>query len=127
MYRAGPELAPGRFLRMFRLGVHSSHETPAELPPALERGVRHAARERPAWHADVPFGVLAAAPFPTLVISGGHSPVFETVCDVVAERTGGERRVLAGRGHTIPALGAPYNAVLAEFFTRAELTAVASG
>ena len=51
MYKAGPGLEPIEFLRAFRRGVHSSHGTPGELPPELERGVRHAARERPAWHA----------------------------------------------------------------------------
>ncbi len=120
MYRAGPMLAPEDFLRMFRLGVHSSHATPDELPPALAAGVRHAARERPAWHAEVPFDPIAAASFPVLVISGGHSPVFEAVCDTVADQTGGERHVLAGRGHTIPSLGAPYNDLLEEFLVRAE-------
>ena len=120
MYRAGPSIAPAEFLRAFRAGVHSTHETPEELPPWLEQGARHAARERPSWHAEVPGHVLAAAPFPTLVISGGHSQVFETICDRLAEEVGGERTVLAGRAHTIPALGASYNSCLADFWTATE-------
>ncbi len=123
MYEAGPGLEPIEFLRAFRRGVHSSHGTPGELPPELERGVRHAARERPAWHAEVPFEALAAARFPKLVISGGHSPVFEAVCDAVAERTGAERQELPGRGHTIPTLGAAYNDTLERFLRRAERSA----
>ena len=78
------------------------------------------ARERPPWHADVPFERLAAATFPKLVISGGHSPVFETVCDIVAERIGAQRTVITGRGHTIPATGDAYNRVVDDFLSQAE-------
>jgi pimeloyl-ACP methyl ester carboxylesterase len=113
-----PRLEPRQFLTLFRSGVHSTHETPDELPEELERGVRHAMAERPAWDAEIPLGALAAAPFPKLVISGGHSPAFETLCDVIAERTGAERAVIAGRGHTIPATGERYNELVAAFLSR---------
>jgi pimeloyl-ACP methyl ester carboxylesterase len=119
MYRSGGAVAPAEFLRHFRAGVHSTHETPDELPDWLERGARMAARERMPWEAEVPFETLAAAPFPKLVISGGHSPVFESVCDVVADRIGGERELLSGRGHTIPANGEAYNALVGQFMRRA--------
>ena len=120
MYRSGRAISPAEFLHMFRAGVHSTHETPAELPPWLEQGARHAARERPSWHAEVRADALVAASFPKLVISGGHSDVFETVCDRVAAQIGAERAVLKGRGHTIPTLGEPYNSLLDDFLTRAE-------
>jgi pimeloyl-ACP methyl ester carboxylesterase len=120
MYRAGPTMSPAEFLRQFRAGVHSAHETPEVLPESLERGATLAAHERPPWHADPPLDGLAAAPFPKLVISGGHSPVFEAVCDALAERIGAERRILRGRQHTIPTLGEPYNACVDEFMRRAE-------
>lgn len=120
MYRRGPETAPRDFLLAFRAGVHSAHETPQELPAWLERGARHAARERPPWQAEVPLDRLARAPFPKLVISGGHSPVFEAVCDRLAKRLGAERRIISGRQHTIPATGEPYNRCLQEFLARAE-------
>ena len=74
-------------------------------------------RERPPWESDPPLETLAAAGFPTLVISGGHSPVFEAVCDVVAARLGAERSVLSGRRHTIPATGEPYNELLHTFLS----------
>ena len=119
LYRVAAELPPAEFLRLFRTGVHSTHETPETLPPELERGVKLSARERPPWHADVPFERLAAATFPKLVISGCHSPVFETVCDVVAERIGARRTRVAGRGHTIPATGEAYNAVVQDFLRAA--------
>ena len=44
-------------------------------------GVELLKRERPSWEAEIPTGELAAAGFPMLVLSGGHSPAFEAVCD----------------------------------------------
>jgi pimeloyl-ACP methyl ester carboxylesterase len=123
MYRAGPAMGPSEFLRQFRAGVHSAHETPDELPDWLEHGATLAAHERPPWHAEVPLTALAAAPFPKLVISGGHSPVFEAVCDRLAAAIGAERRILTGRQHTIPTLGAAYNTCVQEFMSRAGHTA----
>lgn len=120
MYRTAGTIAPAQFLRLFRAGVHSAHETPDELPDWLEHGAKLAARERPPWEADVPLGVLASAAFPKLVISGDHSPVFEAVCDSLAERIGAERTIVAGRGHTIPSVGEAYNSRVDEFLTRAE-------
>jgi pimeloyl-ACP methyl ester carboxylesterase len=120
LYRIGSELGPAAFLRHFRAGVHSSHETPDELPDWLEHGARLAINERPPWDGLVPLHTLHAATFPKLVISGGHSPAFETVCDTLAEEIGAERAVLPGRGHTIPSLGNDYNALLGAFLTRAQ-------
>lgn len=37
------------------------------------------------------------------------------MCDAIAEGVGAERDVLTGRGHTIPATGAPHNARLEAF------------
>jgi pimeloyl-ACP methyl ester carboxylesterase len=120
LYRGRGSLDPAAFLRHFRAGVHSAHETPEQLPEWLEHGARLAAAERPPWEAEIPFGTLRKASFPTLVISGGHSPAFETVCDVLSERIGAQRAVLPGRGHTIPTLGHPYNALLENFLGRVE-------
>jgi len=44
---------------------------------------------------------MLRAPYPRLVVSGGWSPVFETVCDIVEERLGAERRVYCGAGHNV--------------------------
>jgi pimeloyl-ACP methyl ester carboxylesterase len=120
LYRLRETIAPRDFVRLFRSGVHSAHDTPDPLPEWLERGARHVIEERPPWEADVPLEQLAAAPFPTLVISGGHSPVFEAVCDVLAESIGARRSVISGRGHTIPSTGAPYNACLDDFLESCE-------
>jgi hypothetical protein len=64
--------------------------------------------------------VLAAAGFPKLVISGDHSPAFEAVCNVLAERIGAERSVIAGRRHTIPSTGSAYNECVHEFLAGAD-------
>jgi pimeloyl-ACP methyl ester carboxylesterase len=120
LYAAGRTLPPQQFLRMFRAGLHSSHITPDELPDWLENGARLLSRERPPWHADVPLDDLAAAGFPKLVISGGHSPEWELVCDTLAERIGAERAVIEGRMHTIPSVGVAYNERVEEFWLRAE-------
>lgn len=119
LYRAAAAMTPREFLGLFRAGVHSAHETPEELPGWLDRGARHVMAERPPWEAEIPLAALRAGPFPKLVISGDHDPAFEAVCDVLAAGIGARREVLAGRGHTIPALGAPYNALLEEFLTAA--------
>ena len=115
LYGVRAAMSPAQFLRLFREGVHSSHDTPAVLPDWLEHGARLAMQERPPWEAEIPLGALARASFPKLVISGGHSPVFEAVCDVIAEGIGARRETLSGREHTIPALGDSYNAVVEAF------------
>jgi pimeloyl-ACP methyl ester carboxylesterase len=120
LYRDRAKIPTAQFLRLFRSAVHSAHETPDELPDWLEHGARLAAHERAPWEAEIPFELLRAAPFPKLVISGGHSPAFEAVCDVLADRIGAERAIIAGRAHTIPTTGAAYNSRLHAFLTRAE-------
>ncbi len=120
LYGLAGELEPLEFLRAFRGGVGSTHETPAELTEELLRGARLLMRERPPWEADPPLPALREAAFPKLVISGGHSPAFEAVCDALALSLQARRVVIAGRGHTIPAVGAAYNECLHAFLTDAE-------
>lgn len=55
----------------------------------------------PAWTADPPWHVFDSVHIPALVVSGGHSAVFEIAADDVAARLGGSRRVLAGAGHFV--------------------------
>jgi pimeloyl-ACP methyl ester carboxylesterase len=118
---ADPESIPTEiFLRLFRTGAGSSHETPEELPDYLARGAEMVKRERPPWEAEIPLDQLAAADFPVLIISGGHSRAFDIVCDTLAERLDAERAVITGRGHTIPHTGASYNERLGAFLESAE-------
>jgi pimeloyl-ACP methyl ester carboxylesterase len=120
LYASAATLEPLDFLRAFRGGVGSTHETPAQLQGELLEGARLLMRERPPWESDAPLEALREAPFDKLVISGAHSPVFEAICDVVAERLGARRATVAGRGHTIPAAGAPYNDLVRGFIADAQ-------
>ncbi len=119
LFAARGQIAPADFLRFFRSGAGSSRGTPAELPEELLRGAELAMAERPSWEADVPLEKLAAAGLPVLAVSGGHSPVFEAVSDTIAERLGGQRAVIEGRGHNVPETGDPYNRRLERFLETA--------
>jgi pimeloyl-ACP methyl ester carboxylesterase len=120
LFSARDKISPAEFLRYFRGGAGSSRETPQDLPEELLRGAELAMAERPSWEAEIPLGELAAAGFPVLAISGGHSPVFEAVADTIAGRLGAERAVIEGRGHNVPETGEPYNERLEEFLRSAE-------
>ena len=69
-------------------------------------------RARPGWYPDLPLEELAAAPFPKLVVSGGHSIGFDAICDDLAERIGASRAVVAGAGHEIQFAGTPISDTL---------------
>jgi hypothetical protein len=75
------------------------------LVPVLRRG-------RPIWEPDLPLAELAPAPFPKLVVSGGHSAGFDAICDDLAERIGASRMVIEGAGHEIQFSGRPLNEAL---------------
>jgi pimeloyl-ACP methyl ester carboxylesterase len=127
LYRRRAEIAPRDFVLLFRSGVGSARETPDELPDWLERGARHVMAERPPWEVELPLEALARATFPTLVLSGGHSPVFDAVCDALAEAVGARRTVVPGRAHSIPTVGEAYNAVLEDFLKSSSSCAGAAG
>lgn len=110
---------PGEFLRGF-LALVGSSSPPGAFTPELLHGARTLMVERSPAEAVIPFDELARAPFPKLVVSGGHSAAFEAVCDVLEERLDAERAVLPGAGHSVQRLGAPFNELLATFAERAE-------
>ena len=60
----------------------------------------------------MPLAELAAAPFPKLVVSGGHGARFDAICDELAERIGASRAVVDGAGHEIQFTGTPLNEAL---------------
>jgi pimeloyl-ACP methyl ester carboxylesterase len=109
---------PAGFLRGF-LALVGSSIPPGDFTPELLQGARTLMVERSPAEAVIPFDELARAPFPKLVVSGGHSAAFEAVCDVLEERLGGERAVLSGAGHSVQRLGEPFNELLASFVERA--------
>lgn len=102
---------------------------PGELPPEirdhLEPMVPLVRRSRPPWDRDLPLAALASAPFPKLVVSGGHSDGFEAVCDQLADRIDGARASIQGAGHEIQFTGAPLNDMLADLWRSA--TGAAAG
>jgi pimeloyl-ACP methyl ester carboxylesterase len=108
---------PREYLEFFLPLVGSAIQLPDPLPPPLEQGGRAAMAERSPAEAVIPFDQLAAASFPKLVISGGHSLAFDAVCDVLEQRLDAERAVLPGAGHSLPR--APgYNDTLVSFVER---------
>lgn len=92
---------PREFAARFMELIGSTAQPPAELSPELEQGIRATMAERPPWEAEIPLDELATAPFRKLVVSGGHHPAFEAVCDVLEVRLGAERAILPGTGHGI--------------------------
>jgi pimeloyl-ACP methyl ester carboxylesterase len=110
---------PAEFLRTFLTEVGAS-VPPGEFTPELLQGARTLLVERYPWRAEIPLDELAETRFPKLVVSGAHSVVFDKVCDVLEQRLGAERIVLAGAGHSVQRVGEPFNAALADFVERAE-------
>lgn len=90
---------------------------PQPVPPPLLKAASVLLNGRWPWEAQIPLDLLAETSFPKLVVSGGHSALFDGVCDVLEVRLSAQRIVLAGAGHSIPTLGAPVNEALATFWT----------
>src|SRR5262249_27384052 len=80
LWPGGPR-DPGEFLRGF-LAIVGSSTPPGNLTPELLQGARLLMVERSPAEANISLDELARAPFPKLVVSGGHSPAFEALCDV---------------------------------------------
>ncbi|MFM7060418.1 MAG: alpha/beta fold hydrolase [Actinomycetes bacterium] len=116
---SGP--TPEDFLPQFVAAVGGDPgRLPSPLPPPLAKAASVQLHGRWPWEAVVPLEELAAAPFPKLVVSGGHHPVFDGVCDVLEARLPARRAVIVGAGHSIPSVGAPVNDLLREFWAAAE-------
>ena len=111
----GTPKEPRAYLEFFLPLVGSDLRLADPLPEWLDAGGRAAIAERTPEQAVVPFDELAEAPFPKLVVSGGHSAAFDAVCDVLEERLGAQRAVLRGAGHSVQRVGEPFNELLAAF------------
>jgi pimeloyl-ACP methyl ester carboxylesterase len=108
---------PEEFLRRFVTEVGGDpSQLPTPLPEPLARAVQVQMHGRWPWNAAIPLDVLAATPWPKLVVSGGHSRLFDAVCDVLERRLPARREVLRGAGHMIPRLGGPVNECLRRFW-----------
>ncbi|CCG02353.1 alpha/beta fold hydrolase [Blastococcus saxobsidens] len=98
------------------LGV--SMQLPSPLPPPLAEAVGNLKTERP-WETGVPLEKLAAAPFPKLVVTGGGTPGFEDVADVLAEKLPGKRVLFDGSPHAVQRIGERFNNELRNFLSSA--------
>jgi pimeloyl-ACP methyl ester carboxylesterase len=97
---------------------------PSEFPPeflaaALE-SVPVVRNGRSILDADLPIAELAAAPFPKLVVAGGHHPGFDGMCRILARDIGAQHAVVEGAGHEIQFAGEPINEQLVEFWRSAD-------
>ena len=117
-FAAGPH-EPADYLSGFLAIVGSAARLPDPLPPELEQGARTLMAERGPWEADVPVQELAARRYPKLVVSGGHHPLYDLVCDEIAAAIGAETAVLPGAGHSV-ARAPGFNERLRDFLGRAE-------
>ena len=118
LWERGPRDDPEAFLRTFLSAVGSDFVPPSPLPPELEQGARALLRERGPWEAEIPLDLLAATPFPKLVVSGAHHEALDAICDVLERGLHAERVVLPGHGHSVQR-HPDFNAALADFVIRA--------
>ncbi|KXP12679.1 alpha/beta hydrolase [Tsukamurella pseudospumae] len=99
-----PEIDPTEFLRLSTAGMGMTMPTPT---PERLRAVRTSMRERPVWESDPPLAPLAAAPWPSLVITGTWNDAPEqyrryagepllACADAVAARIGARRLRVPG-------------------------------
>ncbi|MFJ3645497.1 alpha/beta fold hydrolase [Streptomyces murinus] len=85
----------------------------------MRQAIELARNFRSPGEASPRFGRIVEAGIPVLVVSGGHAPAIEVVCDAVAARTGAQRICVTGAGHAVQR--APgFNPVLEAFLTAAE-------
>lgn len=92
------------------------------LDPATFQHVIAQMDERLPWAEPLPTAVIAEAALPTLIVTGGHSQVFELVADRLAAVLGPrvERQVMTGAGHSVQRLGDPFNDRLERFWGPSE-------
>ena len=111
---------PVAYLAGFLPLVGSRAEPPTVLSQRDETNVRSFMTERHPWEADIQLEALRGLGFPKLVVSGGHHPAFEAVCDVLEDQLRAERATITGARHSAQRTGEPFNRLLADFVRRAE-------
>lgn len=112
---------PADFLRGFIEAVGGDpSRLPDPLPAPLVKAASVQMHGRWPWEADIAVDALAEASFPVLVVSGGHSEMFDAVCDLLEARLHAHREVIVGAGHSIPTLGEPVNAALRAHWARSD-------
>jgi pimeloyl-ACP methyl ester carboxylesterase len=114
---------PDAFVRGFIEHVSSSARLPSPLPPDLQQSAALLQVERFPGEAVIPLDELRRAPFPKLVVSGGHHDAFERLCNVIAEGIGARRVVIEGAGHSVQRTGARFNEEVERLWREAEADA----
>jgi pimeloyl-ACP methyl ester carboxylesterase len=110
-----------RFLRSFGFSAEREELSGRNLDAATSSW-----RERPPWEAEIPLDLLAAAPFPKLVVRGDWSTVsrrardlggraLHAVCDMLERRLDAEAAVFPA-AHNPQLLGEPFNERLCSFW-----------
>jgi pimeloyl-ACP methyl ester carboxylesterase len=117
--------SPDDFLPAFVETFLGSPSKRVPLDPATRRLVELTIRERPPWTAELPLEAIRDAGTPVMVVSGGHSRLFEKCADALVRELGpgAERALLAGAGHNVQRLGEPFNTVVERFWTRHPVSA----
>jgi pimeloyl-ACP methyl ester carboxylesterase len=90
---------------------------PDPLPEEMLQHARLLLVERLPYEAQIPVAAIASLPCAKLVVSGGHDPSQERVCDETARVIGAEREQLSGAGHMIPR-AAGCNELLEQLWSR---------
>ncbi|WP_392544288.1 alpha/beta fold hydrolase [Oryzobacter telluris] len=110
-----------RFLRDFLVFFGADPAEVAQIPEPMPEDMRRAAVAQFTgaipWEVPTPVAELAATRFPVVVVSGGHSEMFDAVCDVLADLLDADRAVIRGGGHGVQFTGAPFNTLLRETWT----------
>jgi pimeloyl-ACP methyl ester carboxylesterase len=99
-WTTGPR-EPRAFLAGFYEVAGRRVDLPDVLPADLLQGAHALIVQRGPWEARPSFSKIMQRELRTLVLSGGWSPVFEKVCDALAERLSAERSVYPGAGHNV--------------------------
>jgi pimeloyl-ACP methyl ester carboxylesterase len=112
---------PHEFLNGFLALVGSGiSRLPDPVPEPILKAAPLLMNARQPWEAQIPLEALREAPFPKLVVSGGHSRLFDAPCDVLEAALPARRIVIKGAGHSIPRVGKPYNDALLDLWREAE-------
>lgn len=118
-YAAVSTLTPEKFLRGF-LRAFSGQEPPEGfiLEPSMSKDVQAMMAEPPPWELEIPLDMLAATPFPKLVVTGNWSPAFDAVAEVLTRRLHAQHLICEGAGHNIAMAGEALNEHLMAFWQR---------
>jgi pimeloyl-ACP methyl ester carboxylesterase len=117
LFRSPPD--PETFMRQFLALSGVPVQLPASpFPPPLLKSAQDMLTVRGPWEAVIPIRILAAAPFPKLIITGDHRRAYEVIADRLAEHIGGERAVIPGKQHSVQEVGAAFNDVVEHFWSR---------